>query len=142
MHKIISAALDAICLERDNKKYSASFDAAAAIVAEFGEVNLANILFSEIPRTVPFELVSELLDLLIWQTNDNGADIAKTIETWLREGTDNRKLLIALNIHDIYPFADSEEMERILTHLARTNGCVSSRCKELIWWRRNEGHVA
>ncbi len=95
MHSVISAALDAICVERDDQQYSVSFDTAAAVVTEFGEPNLANILFSEIPRTVPFELVPELFDLLTWQTNDNGGSIHRTVETWLREGNDNRKLLIA-----------------------------------------------
>lgn len=49
MHSLISAALDAICVERDDQQYSESFDTAAAIVAEFGEPDLANILFCEIP---------------------------------------------------------------------------------------------
>jgi len=140
MHPVISAALDAICLERDDQQYSASFDTAAAVASEFGEPDLANILFSEIPRTVPFELVAELFNLLAWQTNDNGASVTRTIETWLREGTDNRKLLIALHL-DVYPFIDDEEMERVLSHLAETNVRVSARCKELIRSRRGVGHA-
>ena len=79
MHPVISAALDAICLERDDQKYSASFDAVVAVVREFGERDLANVLFSEIPRTVPFELVAELFDLLAWQTNDNGASVSRAL---------------------------------------------------------------
>ena len=140
MHPVISAALDAICLERDDQRYSASFDTAAAVVSEFGEPDLANILFSEIPRTVPFELVAELFDLLAWQTNDNGASITRTIEAWLREGTDNRKLLIALHL-EVYPFIEDAEMERVLSHLAETNVRVSARCKELIQSRRGVGHA-
>jgi hypothetical protein len=140
MHPVISAALDAICLERDDQRYSASFDTVAAVVSEFGEPDLANILFSEIPRTVPFELVAELFDLLAWQTNDNGASITRTIEVWLREGTDNRKLLIALHL-EVYPFIEDAEMERVLSHLAETNVRVSARCKELIQSRRGVGHA-
>jgi len=89
---------------------------------------------------VPFELVAELFNLLAWQTNDNGASVTRTIETWLREGTDNRKLLIALHL-DVYPFIDDEEMERVLSHLAETNVRVSARCKELIRSRRGVGHA-
>lgn len=140
MHPVISAALDAICLERDDRCYSASFDAAAAVVSEFGEPDLANIIFSEIPRTVPFELVAELFDLLAWQTNDNGASVTRTIEAWLREGEDNRKLLIALHL-DVYPFIDGDEMEQVLAHLAETNSRVSARCQELIQSRRGVGHA-
>ncbi|MGC0096438.1 hypothetical protein, partial [Ralstonia pseudosolanacearum] len=140
MHPVISAALDAICLERDDKEYSVSFDAAAAVVRVFGERDLANVLFSEIPRTVPFELVAQLFDLLAWQTNDNGASVTRTIEAWLREGRDNRKLLIALHL-EVYPFIDHREMERVLSHLAETNFRVAARCKELMRSRRRDGHA-
>ncbi|MDO3560959.1 hypothetical protein [Ralstonia pseudosolanacearum] len=127
-------------MERDDKEYSASFDAVVAIVREFGERDLPNILFSEIPRTVPFELVAELFDLLAWQTNDNGASVTRTIEAWLREGLDNRKLLIALHL-EVFPFIDDEEMNRVLSHLAETNVRVAARCNELIWSRRSAGHA-
>jgi hypothetical protein len=135
MHPVTLNAIQAICLERDDGQYSASFDAVSALVQEFGEQGLAERLFSEIPRTVPFEIVAELFDFLAWQTNDNGAAIHRTIEGWLREGRDNRKLLIALN-SEAYLFIDDEEMERILSHLAETNPRVSDRCKELIQSRR------
>ena len=98
MHPVLATALAKIRQERDEKSYSASLDAVSAIVRHFGEVNLAEVLFSEIPRTVPFELVAELFDLLAWQTNDNGASMARTTEAWLREGSDSRKLLIALHL--------------------------------------------
>jgi hypothetical protein len=135
MLPIISNALDAICLERDDRKYSASFEAASAIIKEFGEQGLAERIFSEIPRTIPFELVAELFELLMWQTEDNGGAIHTIIEDWLREGTDNRKMLIALN-SGIYPFTDDEEMERVLSRLAATNIRISGRCKEIIQMRQ------
>jgi len=135
MLPIISTALDAICLERDDQKYVASFDAVSALVKEFGEQGLAERVFSEIPRTVPFELVAELFDLLAWQTEDNGGAIHRTIEEWLREASDNRKMLIALN-SGIYPFIDDEEMERVLSHLATTNARISGRCKEILQARK------
>jgi hypothetical protein len=137
MHKVISAALDAICLERDDSRYSASFDAAAAIVSTFGEQDLADLLFAEIPRTVPFEVVAELFDFLAWQTSDNGAAIGRAVEAWLCEGTDNRKLLIALD-REVYPFIDATEMARVLSHLAETNPRVSVRCKYLLESRKKE----
>ena len=80
MHPVLATALAKICQERDEKSYSASLDAVSAIVRHFGEVNLAEVLFSEIPRTVPFELVAELFDLLAWQTNDNGASMPEQLK--------------------------------------------------------------
>ena len=140
MHPVLATALAKICQERDEKSYSASLDAVSAIVRHFGEVNLAEVLFSEIPRTVPFELVAELFDLLAWQTNDNGASMARTTEAWLREGSDSRKLLIALHL-EVYPFVDGGEMERVLLPLAKTNARVSARCMALIHARRSASHV-
>lgn len=136
MLPIISTALDAICLERDDQKFSASFDAVSALLKEFGKQGLAERLFSEIPRSVPFELVAELFDFLAWQTEDNGGAIHRTIEDWLREGTDNRKMLIALNL-EIYPFTDDKEMVQVLSHLAETNARIAGRCKEIIQARKN-----
>jgi hypothetical protein len=51
----ISKILVAICLERDNRKYSATFVAASGLAAAYGETGLADRLFNEIPRTMPFE---------------------------------------------------------------------------------------
>jgi hypothetical protein len=127
----ISKVLDAICLERDNQKYSATFLAASELVVAYGEVGLADKLFNGIPRTVPFEIVSELFDILSWQTNDNGADITRTLERWLLEGLDNRKLLIALHV-EVYPFLNEDEMVRVLSDLAQKNHRVAARCKMLI----------
>ena len=131
MHPTISEALNAICQERDDQSYSASFDTAAAVVKTFGEADLADLVFAEVPRSIPFELVAELFNLLAWQTNDNGASVTRTVERWLKEGADNRKLLIALNL-EVYPFIDGDEMERVLSSLADQNSRVSARCRELI----------
>lgn len=131
MHPTISAALEAICEERDDQRYAVSFDAAKAVADAFGEADLADRIFADIPRTVPFELVADLFNLLAWQTDDNGASVTRTIEQWLREEPDNRKLLIALHL-EVFPFIDEKEMLHVLSHLADRNARVSARCHELI----------
>jgi len=131
MHPTLSSALEAICRERDDQKYAESYDAVEALLDEFGEDRLAERLFDEIPRTVPFELVAELFELLAWQTNDNGSAIHRVIEEWLIDGSDNRKLLVALNL-GAYPFIDCQQMEHVLSALAEKNVRVSARCMDLI----------
>ncbi len=106
-----------------------------------GEQQLAERLFDQIPRTIPFELVAELFELLVWQTNDNGAAIHRAIEAWLRAGFDNRKLLIALHL-GAYPFVNPDEMETVLSELAEKNTRVAQRCNELILSRRSNGRAA
>lgn len=86
---------------------------------------------SALARTVPFEIVAELFDILSWQTNDNGADIHRTLERWLLEGLDNRKLLIALHV-EVYLFLDEDERVRVLSDLAQKNSRVAARCKVLV----------
>lgn len=68
MNPIIEAALEAICREREEAGTSATFDAVEALHQAYGEEDLANRLFAEIPRTVPFEIVVELFDILAWET--------------------------------------------------------------------------
>lgn len=64
----------------------------------------------------------------------------RTVEDWLLEGADNRKLLIALHL-DAYPFIDSDEMTRVLTDLAERNPRVAPRCKLLIQSRASTAEV-
>jgi hypothetical protein len=140
MNPTISKVLDAICRERDNGRYSVSFDAAEELIAAYGEDGLADRLLNEIPRTIPFEIVAELFDILSWQTNDNGTDIARTLEGWLLAGLENRKLLIALHV-EFYPFLDAEEMVRVLSDLADKNPKVAARCNFLIQQRSSGANV-
>ena len=144
MSPTISKVLEAICLERDNERYSTSFAAAAELIAAYGEDRLADRLadrlFNEIPATVPFEIVAELFDIISWQTNDNGTGIARTLESWLLAGLENRKLRIALQV-EVYPFLDADEMVRVLSDLAQKNPKVAARCKLLIQSRSSGANV-
>ena len=136
MNPILDAALDAICREREEASFAAAFEAVEALHQAYGEEDLANRLFAEIPRTVPFEIVVELFDILAWETHDNGAAMTRTMEGWLRDGTDNRKLLIALHL-EVFPFIDAQEMYAVLSRLEATaTPRVRERCTQLIRERR------
>lgn len=134
MNPILKAALDAICREREAAAYSAAFDAVEALHRAYREEYLANRLYREIPCSVPFEIVCELLDILAWETPDNGAAVQRTLESWLREGTDNRKLLIALHV-EIYPYINAREMYAVLSRLEAT---ATPRIREMIRLRQEQ----
>ena len=137
MTTILKQVIDYICRERDTS-FADTFTLVQELLAEYGEGDLANRLFAEIPRDVPFEVVTDLLDILSWSASEEASvAMARTREGWLREGKDNRKLRIALH-GEAYPFVDADEMERVLGHLAETNGAVSSECRRLIEQRRRE----
>lgn len=132
MHPLVAQAIDTICLSRDEGGWKMlDEDVLSALVEEFGEEGLADRLYSEIPRSVPYEVVCDLFGLLAWRTNDNGASVTRAIENWLREGLDNRKLRIALHL-EVYPFIDEHEMEEVLSGLADKNYTLAYRCRELI----------
>jgi hypothetical protein len=136
MHQVVARALDVIALGGCEPQYTEAFSAASAVVTEFGELDLADRLFADIPESIPFLLVAKLFDLLAWQTNDNGSAMTRTIERWLVEGTDFRKVQIALNL-DVYPFPDEKEMFRVLPLVAGAFPQVAGRCEEMINARRS-----
>ncbi|PMY71027.1 MULTISPECIES: hypothetical protein [Pseudomonas] len=136
MRQVVARALDVIALESDRPEYTEAFRAAQAVVTEFGELNLADRLFADIPESIPFLLVAKLFNLLAWQTDDNGSAITRTVERWLVEGTNLRKIQIALNL-DVYPFPDEHEMYRVLSDVAISHPEVADKCQQLISSRQN-----
>lgn len=134
MHHLLTRAIETICLNRDDGEWkSLDEEVLCAVVAEFGENGFvdADRLFREIPRSVPYEVVCDLFDLLAWRTKDNGESMTRTTDDWLREGKDIRKLRIALGL-GVFPFLDEAEMHEVLTRLAETHSVIAYRCEELI----------
>lgn len=136
MHQTVERALNVIAGESSEPEYTEAFSAAHAVVVEFGEENLADRLFADIPDSISFRQVARLFDFLAWQTDDNGSAMTRTVERWLVEGTDLRKIQIALNL-EVYPFADEREMYRVLSEVAVSHPPVASRCQLLISSRKS-----
>ncbi|TDY88456.1 UNVERIFIED_ORG: hypothetical protein DFO49_4074 [Herbaspirillum seropedicae] len=120
----------------NQEKNSGDYDEKAlfAVVEEFGLPNLGDRIYTEIPPTVPFELVCILFDLLAWRTDDNGSSVRRATERWLIEGRDERRMLIALHL-EAYPFISEEEMVEVLSKLKSTNPQITHRCAELVRMR-------
>lgn len=136
MHQVVERALNVIAAESREPKYTEAFSAAQAVVTEFGEQNLADRLFADIPDSISFLQVARLFDFLAWQTDDNGSAMTRTVERWLVEGTNLRKVQIALNL-DVFPFPDEREMYRVLPNVAVSHPQVADKCQQLISSRRN-----
>jgi hypothetical protein len=136
MKQQLANALEAISLERDQKVYTRSFIAVSELLREYEEENLAQRIFEDVPRTIQFELVAELFDFLTWSTNDNGAQIHRTIEAWILEASDERKISIALNL-EIFPFVNAIEMYAALENLVKKHPCFFDRCNHLIESRKH-----
>ena len=136
MHQVVERALNVIATESSEPEYTEAFSAARAVVLEFGEENLADRLFADIPDSISFMQVARLFDFLAWQTEDNGSAMTRAIERWLVEGTNLRKVQIALNL-DVYPFLDEHEMDRVLSDVAVSLPEMADRCQQIISSRKS-----
>ncbi|HHS7809721.1 hypothetical protein [Pseudomonas putida] len=136
MHQVVERALNVIAAESSEPEYTEAFSAARAVVLEFGEENLADRLFADIPDSISFMQVARLFDFLAWQTEDNGSAMTRAIERWLVEGTNLRKVQIALNL-DVYPFLDERKMDRVLSDVAVSLPEMADRCQQIISSRKS-----
>ena len=136
MHQVVERALNVIAAESSEPEYTEAFSAVRAVVVEFGEENLADRLFADIPDSISFMQVARLFDFLAWQTEDNGSAMTRAIERWLVEGTNLRKVQIALNL-DVYPFLDEREMDRVLSDVAVSLPEMADRCQRIISSRKS-----
>ncbi|WP_210557268.1 MULTISPECIES: hypothetical protein [unclassified Pseudomonas] len=136
MHQVVERALNVIAAESSEPEFTEAFSAARAVVLEFGEENLADRLFADIPDSISFMQVARLFDFLAWQTEDNGSAMTRAIERWLVEGTNLRKVQIALNL-DVYPFLDEREMDRVLSDVAVSLPEMADRCQQIISSRKS-----
>lgn len=136
MRQVVERALSVIAAESSEPEYTEAFSAVRAVVVKFGEENLADRLFADIPDSIAFMQVARLFDFLAWQTDDNGSAMTRTVERWLIEGTNLRKIQIALNL-DVYPFPDEHEMYRVLSDVAVSFPQLVDRCQQLISSRKS-----
>lgn len=98
MHPVLAQVIAAICTERDGRFREAPV-LVQQLLSEYGEHDLANRLFAEIPRDVPFEVVADLFALVLKSGNEGCADsIARSTRSWLRQTADSRKLSVALRV--------------------------------------------
>ena len=136
MNMHLASAIAAVSKERGDQ-FKEAFEAADRLKTEFGESGLAELLANQVPDSVPYTVVSDLLGILVWSTQDNGAAIRRQTEQWLIEGTNLRKIQIALGLES-YPFEATSQMKEVLTRLAETYPQIASQCVQLVGQRQAE----
>jgi hypothetical protein len=137
MNHALAEAVQTVAEER-GRPFDKAFEAASRLVTEYGEAGLAERVITDTPASVPWEVVADLLGILEWSTQDNGAAIHKEVEAWLLEGMDLRKVQVALHL-DVYPFDSLARMSLVLGQVSATHPQVASRCAQLIEQRRAIG---
>ena len=135
MTKILEQALESIRKEEEDVEFNESFTLVDKLLLEYGEVDLAERLYSDIDKDWPVKIVSDLFSILIWSTSDNGSALTNATDGWITECICERKIAIAIDL-EIYPFRSFEEMERKLSVVASKFPKLSPKCASLIESRR------
>ena len=74
---------------------------------------------------------SALLAVATWCGQENGAALHRTLDQWLREGSDSQRISLALT-HSVFPFIDAAEMDKVLTQIAERFPEHAAQCRYLI----------
>ncbi len=138
-NSLLQDTLSTIASEREKDgKFNQSFDFAEKLLSDYGEDNLAERLYAEIPLEYSWKVVADLFAILIWSMSDSGASaLLETTNKWLIEAEELRKIQIALNL-DVYPFRSKTKMVEVLYVLSQRYPEIGSRCNELIKSRTEE----
>ena len=81
------------------------------------------------------EEIGEVFDKLCWITMDNGSEIQRVRETWLKS-QDYARIKISLNMNSIYPFLNRVEMEDVFQRIMNLYSDLSELCNKLIEERK------
>ncbi len=74
---------------------------------------------------------SALLAVATWSGSENGESLQRTLEQWLREGDDSRRISLALH-EGVFPFVSTSEMDEVLMRVAARFPEHAARCRDLI----------
>jgi hypothetical protein len=136
MNTILASAFETIRRERVDG-FREAHAHAQEVLKELGVLGIADQVLNATPKDVPCQDIADLLGMLCWNGRDEGAGIRRDAEQWLRAGSDERRLYVALHL-EAFPFATSEEMGEVLTRIAESHPKLRERCLYLIAQRRSE----
>jgi len=123
--------IEKIRLERKDG-FNKTYELVDKLIEEYGEENIVEFLCRDIKLEWQWEIIADLFAILIWSLNDATAiSLIETTEQWLLEGSDIRKIKIALHL-DVFPFRKKEQMQTVLSSLARLYPEISQHCFHLI----------
>jgi hypothetical protein len=100
------------------------------------EDSLADLLWADAGAEASVQDIADLLSLWSWRTDDNGSGIMRTMERWIEEGTDSKKIAVALEL-DAYPFIDHRVRIAKLQCVAAKFPELAQRCQLVITKSKN-----
>ena len=88
-------------------------------------------LVDRLPAGLSGADLGEVLDRLIWLTDDNGADLLEVCREWLA-GDDERRAAAALSVTEAFLYKDREGLERNLRPVAAKWPRLAPRVQEIL----------
>ena len=125
------AALDEASRWRLNPQCATDRDVCALLAAYPSGSEVADLLWADLPADMKTEDVADLLSLWCWRTDDNGSQIMRTVERWIDESTDARKVGVAISL-DAFPFIDHSTRLARMRSLGTKFPQFRSRCESII----------
>lgn len=91
--------------------------------------DIAELLFRRRAPNLPPKALADVLDRLIWMTDDNGKAICDTLRRWIESG-DRQRAEVALEASEVFLFTDREKMVRAFDNLCFIAPELRKRCDE------------
>lgn len=103
------------------------FDLVDDFLSEYENENYA-LLILELSKDAEAIKIGVLLDICIWSSKDNGNKQMIETAKWINSG-DIRKIEVSLNITDIYPLNDFNNLKITLKNIILTHPSLNNLCE-------------
>lgn len=123
-----------MCLDPSAAEYDVTevSDALLSIIARVGEDNLPDHIAAAVESAIfNFDEGSLLIGVASYSTRDEGSSIQRVLDHWLETGSDELRILLALE-HDTVPFRSRGHRIEVLTALAQRFPKFAYKCKQLL----------
>lgn len=133
MDEAVRKAVHALAAE--GMESDAAFDQVAPALLQFGEEDLAERIM-EAAGDAPWEGIAAFLNIASWDVSPPAESrIFRTIETWLADAHDLRRVQVALHL-EVIPFmkegADPGILERVLANVSAKFPETAPRCNHVL----------
>ena len=103
---------------------------AVQFIEQNSDVDLTEAAFEHIEADVEAWRVGALFDVLVWEVDDGGEALTKSLEAWL-VSEDVRKIEWALAPKGWYPFSEAADMARAFDDIKKKRPDLAQRCNEI-----------
>jgi hypothetical protein len=109
------------------------FEMVDELIRLFGESGLAEKLYEATPAHRPWRDLANVFGILIWSTSDNGHQLMHTMSRWLNDMSDERQVLIALEVG--FVDMEKEEMITLFGKIVDQYPSAAAPCRRILEWR-------